>query len=146
MSAAPSLLDRLTGGRGAQLARYSVVSIVSLATHQIVLLGLVLAGMPGFAANALAATAGAVPAFVLNKRWTWGDDSKARWRQEVLPFWVLTLLGLVSSTVLVGVVDARTDVTLYVSIASIMGYGLVWVAKFLVLDRLLFAPPAPAAA
>jgi putative flippase GtrA len=140
MSITPTaVLDRVSGGRGHKLLRYSAVSVIGTAIHQTVLLVLVLAfDVRGFVANAVAASVASVPAFILNKRWAWGRDSRTHFRREVLPFWVFTLAGLVLSTLLVYWVEGWTDRTLFVVLASIGGYALLWVAKFLFLDQVMF--------
>ena len=134
-----ALLDRVSGGRGDKLLRYSAVSIIGTLIHQTVLLSLVLIGdVRGFVANAIAASVASVPAFILNKRWAWRHDSKTHFRREVVPFWIFTLAGLVLSTLLVYWVESWTDRALLVSLASIGGYALLWVAKFLFLDQVMF--------
>ncbi len=134
-----SVLDRASGGRGTQLLRYAGVSVVGVGVHQAVLVGLYLAAdVRGFVANAVAASIASVPAFVLNKRWAWGHDSRADWRREVLPFWLFSVAGLILSTVLVYAVDHYTDRAVYVSAASLAGYGLLWTAKFAFLDSVMF--------
>lgn len=134
------LLDRVTGGRGLKAVRYSMVSVVGVAVHQVVLLtGYVLVGMSGISANLLAASVAAVPAFLLNKRWVWGRGDRTRLRREVLPFWGFTVAGVVLSTAFVGLADAWTSSPLLVAGASIAGFGVLWVAKFLFLDAWMFA-------
>ena len=92
--------------------------------------------------NVMAVMLTSVPVFYLNKRWVWGQQGPAQMRREVLPFWGFTLLGLVVSTVLVTIVDNYTDRTWPVLLANIGGFGLVWVAKFLFLDSVVFARAA----
>jgi putative flippase GtrA len=134
-----SLLDRVTGGRGVKAIRYSMVSVVGVGVHQIVLItAYALIGMRGVSANVLAASIAAVPAFLLNKRWVWGAGGGAHFRREVLPFWAFTIAGLLVSTAFVALADAWTESTVAVSLASIAGFGVLWVAKFLFLDQIMF--------
>ena len=135
-----ALLDRVTGGRGLKAMRYSMVSVVGVAVHQLVLLtALLVADLGGVAANVLAATVAAVPAFLLNKRWVWGRSSKAHWAREVLPFWIFTILGVLVSTAFVWMAEAWSDSAIVIAGASIAGFGVLWVAKFLFLDGWMFA-------
>ncbi|MDP1819662.1 MAG: GtrA family protein [Acidimicrobiales bacterium] len=142
MASSPAaLLDRLTRGRGEKALRYSAVSVVGIITTQTLLV--LLAGIMNIqpvTANVLAVTISAVPVFLLNKRWVWGRQGRARMRREVLPFWGLTLVGLLLSSGLVAVAHEHSDRTIWVMIANISGFGLVWVAKFLFLDAIVFAP------
>jgi putative flippase GtrA len=134
-----SVLDRVTGGRGVKAIRYSMVSVVGVGVHQVVLLtAYAIMGMRGVTANVIAASVAAVPAFLLNKRWVWGAGGGAHFRREVLPFWAFTIAGLLLSTAFVAVADAWTESALFVAGASIAGFGVLWVAKFLFLDQVMF--------
>jgi putative flippase GtrA len=138
-SSLTTLLDRLTGGRADKLVRFGTVSVVGIVLTQALLL--VLHGVMNEAAelaNVLAVSLSSMPVFMLNKRWVWGRGGPASVRRELLPFWGFTLLGLVLSTVLVSVVDDRTDHTWPVMLANIAGFGVVWLAKFLFLDAVVF--------
>lgn len=57
-------------------------------------------------------------------------------RGEVLPFWAIALVGLVVSSLTAEAADRLFDHPLMISVGSIIGYFVVWVAKFLLLDRL----------
>jgi hypothetical protein len=59
---------------------------------------------------------------------------------EVLPFWGINLVGFVFSSLTVAVVGSWTDNSLVVNFARLFAWGIVWVFKYLVLDRYLFAP------
>ena len=109
-----ALLDRLTRGRGEKALRYSAVSVVGVVITQTLLV--LLAGILNITpvvANLIAVTTSAIPVFLLNKRWVWGKGGRARVRREVLPFWALTLLGLVISTVLVAIAHEYSDRTIW---------------------------------
>ena len=139
ISGAIELLDRLTGGRAEKLIRFGTVSAVGIVITQLMLL--ILHGVMNegaTVANVLAVSISAIPVFFLNKWWVWGRSGRAHLRREVLPFWGFTLLGLLLSTVLVAVVDDRTDKTWPVMLANIAGFGIVWLAKFLFLDQVVF--------
>jgi putative flippase GtrA len=88
-----------------------------------------------------------IPSYHLNRRWTWGKrDASDLWR-EVMPFWLLSFAGLVLSTLAVAATDVwlhgahlgepmRTGVIL---VAHLSGFGLLWIAQFVLLDRVLFS-------
>lgn len=139
IAAATDLLDRITRGRAEKLIRFGTVSVVGIVITQVLLV--VLYGImneTAEVANVLAVSISAVPVFILNKRWVWGRSGRAHLRREVLPFWGFTLLGLLLSTILVALVDDRTEATWPVMLANIAGFGLVWIAKFLFLDAVVF--------
>lgn len=137
-----AVLDRVTGGRGALAIKYSMVSVVGVTTTQSLLLLFVeiLDRDPTWS-NVVAVSLTAVPVFVLNKRWVWSRDGRISVRREVLPFWLFTLAGLALSTGLVALATRYSDATLLVMAASLGGFGLLWVAKFLFLDQVMFAVP-----
>jgi len=35
-----------------------------------------------------------LPSYNLNRRWTWGKSGKSHWRKEILPFWIMSSLGI----------------------------------------------------
>jgi putative flippase GtrA len=124
-----------------KLLRYAAVSGVSVAVTQTLLVGLHLRlGWSPTTANVWAVALGAAPAYVLNRRWVWrveGDHSLTR---EVIPFWATAFAGLLLSTIVVGVASGHNASPLVANVANLSAFGSLWVAKYLFLDRLLFAP------
>ena len=140
MPSPTELLDRITRGRAHKLLRYSGASVFGVVLTQVLLV--LVHGVLNWEAelsNLLAVMLTSIPVFYVNKRWVWGQQGPAQMRREVLPFWAFTLLGLVLSTILVIVVDNYTDRTWPVLLANIGGFGLVWIAKFLFLDSVVFS-------
>lgn len=136
---------------GRKGARYAAVSVVSITITETVL-AITFGGLGWEArlANLVAFVSGGVPAYVLNRRWTWRKTGRSHLTREVLPFWVLAFLGLALSTLAVGVADdaaaeltdSRRLQTVFVVAASLAAFGTVWVAKFFAFDRLLFGEDA----
>ena len=134
-----ALLDRVTGGRGALAIKYSMVSVVGVTLTQVLLVVFVeLLDLNPTRSNVVAVMITAVPVFFLNKRWVWNVDGRVSIRREIVPFWVFTAAGLALSTLLVSVAEDISDSTLLVMAASIAGFGILWVAKFLFLDQVMF--------
>ena len=95
--------------------------------------------------NFIAVTLMSVPVFLLNKHWVWGKRGRAHMRREVLPFWLFTVAGWLLSTLMVILVvkatrtDANPDGNKYaVQMANIVGFGILWVLKYLFLDKIMF--------
>jgi putative flippase GtrA len=139
--------------RARQLVRYGSVSIIATTTSLAVLVALVATNtVTPVVANVIATFAGMVPSFELNRRWVWRARGRPSVRRQVVPFVALSLAGLALSTVTVHVAAAvtadwsRATATVAVVAANLGAFGLVWVAQFVILDRLLFrhrpAPPA----
>ena len=131
------------------LLRYSAVSIAVVAVDQVVLY--VCFGILDWSttqANLFAFALLTGPAFLVNRRWVWGDSSAgSRLMTQVLPFWLLGIAGLVLSMWATGVVAARSAgmadrhvQALFVNVASVAAYGLVWGVKFVVLTTFVFKP------
>jgi hypothetical protein len=56
-----------------------------------------------------------------------------------VPFWVMSFLGLLLSTVAVVWLERRyPDDKLLANVGNMLGFGVLWIAKFFVLDRVLF--------
>lgn len=134
-----AVLDRVTGGRGALALKYSMVSVVGVTLTQVLLVLFVgILDKDPVGSNVAAVSLTAVPVFFLNKRWVWNHDGKISFRREILPFWVFTLAGLLLSTGLVALVHRMSDSQLLVMGANLSGFGVLWVAKFLFLDQVMF--------
>ncbi len=122
-----------------------ITTVISLTTLVAASVGL---GLAAWMANVLATAVATVPSYHLNRRWTWGKrDASDLWR-EIMPFWVLSFAGLVLSTIAVALTDSLTHGahlgspmfhTALILIAHLSGFGLLWVAQFILLDRVLFA-------
>ena len=54
--------------------------------------------MPAVAANVVANVVATVPSYVLNRRWVWGRGGRSHFWREVMPFWVLSFIGLAFSS------------------------------------------------
>lgn len=123
--------------------RYSMVSAVCVAVSQLVLIVCnAVLDWSAVPSNVTAVSIGAIPSYILNRAWVWGKRGPSHLWREVVPFWAFALLGLVFSTLLVHLAASWNDSTIVVSLANLSGFGLLWVAKYLFLDALLFAVPA----
>ena len=89
--------------------------------------------------------------FELNRKWAWGKSGKSHLWREVVPFWALTLVGFLGSTGTVQIVDSMCQhhhITgllraLAIMGASLFAYGVVWIVKFVIFNRLVFAGDSP---
>src|SRR5215472_10350621 len=121
-----------------------ITTVISVTTLAATTAGL---GLQAWIANVLATAVATVPSYHLNRRWTWGKrDASHLWR-EVMPFWALAFAGLVLSTIAVALSDSWLHSarlgdpwrTLVLVVAHLSGFGLLWVAQFVLLERVLFA-------
>jgi len=132
-----------------QLIRYGAVSAIATTTSMIVLGGLVLTRtVTAGWANVIATAVGTVPSFELNRRWVWRRRGHRSAWAEVVPFTVLSFAGLAISTWTVHIAATWADAAalsdaaraIAVEAASVAAFGTLWVAQFVLLDRVLFRP------
>jgi len=141
-----ALLAHARTDAGKRAIRYSATSLIGVGITQV----LIVIFLNGFAMSEIRSNLSAimltsVPAFALNKYWVWGKRGRAHMRREVLPFWAFTVAGWALST---GAVAAVSHVgepqsvtrTLSVMAASIFGFGVLWILKYLFLDKIMFGP------
>ena len=122
-----------------KLLRYSGVSVVAVTVTQGVLwLGLAVLRWPALMANFVAVTIGAVPAYLMNRSWVWGRTNSHSVREEILPFWIYSLVGLAVSTACVALADAWFTSTGLLMLANLLAFGTLWLGKFFVLETILF--------
>lgn len=130
-----------------RVLRYSAVSAISTSVS-LTVLGVLVATRAVTAgwANVIATAVATVPSFELNRRWVWAKQGPRSLHKEAAPYFALTFVGLGISTLLVsvatGVASAhhvdnatRTAVALC---ANLVGFGSVWVAQYVILDKVLF--------
>jgi putative flippase GtrA len=129
------LIDRY----GGKALRYSSVSFVGIVLTQALLVlfykGI---GWDAWVSNFVAVMISTFPVYLLNRAWVWHKHDAHSLTREVLPFWGMSLLGLVLSTVGVGIVSKYTDSALAASATSVASFGVLWVGKFILLEKVLF--------
>jgi putative flippase GtrA len=122
-----------------KFVRYSIASAVAVVVGQSALwffkLGLDWHGVP---ANLASVALGSIPNYTINRYWTWQQRGRNRLWGEIVPFWVMALLGTILSTVFVAYAERQWGTALAVSLAQIAGFGTVWFARFLVLDKVMW--------
>ena len=138
-----SLAQRITRCMSVSVVT-TVISLFTLATATAVF------GMTAWVANVIATAVATVPSYSLNRRWTWGRTGASDPLREVVPFWVLSFSGLALSTISVAATDtwaagahlAPPVHTVTLLVAHLSGFGILWVAQFILLDRVLFGSDA----
>ncbi len=138
--AVTSALQRLRAEHGPKALRYCGVSVVNVMVALSVLAvchGVL--GWPAVGSNLAAWMVGTVPAYLLSRAWVWQRRGPHRLGGEVLTFWVMALVGLVLSSLAVGIIERLSDSTLLVVAGNLGAYGCVWVAKYVFLDQVLWS-------
>lgn len=140
-----ALLDHARSEVGRKQLRYMGVSVVFVPIGQVLIqvLGSVFDGNFTLA-SIVAAAILTIPNFFANKLLVWKDTSKDNLRTQVIVFWVAAMLGVSLATGLTYVVQQMTEDSsslvqrISVFVAQMTGFGIVWVGRYLVLDRWLF--------
>jgi putative flippase GtrA len=133
----------------AKLWRYGTVSVISTVTTLVLLYLFFRVGHVSVLwSNVAATTIATLPSYYLNRNWAWGKSGKSHVTREVVPFWVIAFIGLVLSTWAVDAADhfAKHDLktghfaeTLIVLGANFATYAVIWVGKFILFNKVLFA-------
>ena len=154
----PSLTRRVSALRESEhfgrLWKYASVSIIATLVTQVVLLVSfdVLHVSTATVCNVIATVVASVPAYYLNRTWTWGKSGKSNVWREVVPFWAVAFVGLVLSTVAVGVAAHNYDrittshigKAIIINFANLSTYGCIWVGRYFIFNKFMFGSPAPA--
>ncbi|MGH8997566.1 MAG: hypothetical protein ACRDYB_16315, partial [Acidimicrobiales bacterium] len=83
-----------------------------------------------------------------NRKWAWGKGGRSHLMKEVVPFWALAFASIAFS--IVGASIARTlghdwhlhhfEQTVFVLAANIMSFGIWWVLKLLLFNKMFAIP------
>ena len=132
-------LQRLRAEHGLKALRYCGVSVVnvSVGVGVLAVCHAVLA-WPAVGANLAAWMVSTVPAYLLSRAWVWQRSGPHRLGGEVLTFWIMALVGLALSSLAVAVVEHYTERTVLVAAGNLSAYGVVWVAKYVFLDQVMW--------
>ena len=121
-----------------RLIRYGLASCVVAPTTLVLLYVLhSAAGWEAWHANLLSVSVGAVPAYLIDRYWVWSRTGRNRLWGEVVPFWVITVVGAAASTVAVDAAS-RWDNSGLIVLMNVGTYAALWLVKFFILDRYLW--------
>jgi len=127
------------------MSRCLVVSVGTTLLSAAVLVALALgAGVPAGSANVIAVCCGIAPSYFANRHWVWGRSGRGDLVREIVPFWLLSIAGLVASTIAVSVVASAVASwstsarAMALPLANLSVFGALWFLQFALLDRVLF--------
>src|SRR5215204_40387 len=122
-----------------KLAKYSTASVAGVLVGQATLIfALEVLGWAAMPANLASVTLGCIPNYTINRYWTWQQSGENRLWGEVVPFWSMAILGAILSMLAVAYADRTWGGTFAVAVANLSGFAVLWVAKFFVLDKLMW--------
>jgi putative flippase GtrA len=135
---------------GRKLIRFTSVSVISTIVSQglIFILYGITRWMGVVEATVVANTLATIPAYNLNRRWTWGKHGRSHVMKEVVPFWAMSALGIAGSFFmsLLARHVVRTHHfphavnTLIVMVASLLAFAIFWVLKLMLFNRIFHVP------
>ncbi len=138
-------MDHARSEQGRKQIRYAAVSVVFVPIGQILIqvLGALVFDRDYTKASIVAAAILTVPNFFANKYLVWKNTAKDNLRTQVVVFWVAAMLGVAAATGLTYLVEQQFHnegavEALAVFCAQLVGFGIVWVGRYLILDRWLF--------
>jgi putative flippase GtrA len=132
-----------------KVMKYALGSGVALATSVIVFALLLTAGVSTTIDSVAAFVAGAVPNWILNRRWAWQRTGQVEVAREVIGYIVVSVLALIAASAATGAVqdfvrDRSNNVThglhtILITGAYVLVQALLFVVKFVIYDRWVFA-------
>lgn len=145
-----ALMDHARSDEGRKQLRYAAISLVFVPVGQVLIQILAATVYKGNANNFTYAsiTSAAVltfPNFFANKYLVWKATSKDNLRTQVIVFWVAAMLGVSAATGLTWLVEQQVHnkvsgavEAVAVFVAQLVGFGIVWVGRYLILDKWIF--------
>jgi putative flippase GtrA len=121
-------------------AKYSASSVIATVVSQLAFALCYWFGAAAIVATLVAWIAGAVPNYVLNRRWTWGRSG------QKLPYTIIVVGSAVTAAVVTSVtdhlvqpLDSHAWQTVLVTGSYLGTYAVLFIVKFVLFDRLVFA-------
>jgi putative flippase GtrA len=138
---------------GLKVVRYTLVSVISALTSLVILTIVygVLRLWGEVVSTLFANVMAGIPSYILNRRWVWGKSGRSHIWREIVPFWVMSISGIGFALYTASLAHNYADThhlhhlarTILVVGANIAAFGILWIIKFLILNR-LFAEIADA--
>ncbi|MBB6565486.1 hypothetical protein HPO96_16010 [Kribbella sandramycini] len=127
-------------------AKYSASSVISTAVSQVAFAICYWFGLLPLLATVIAWVAGGIPNYVLSRRWAWGR------RGQMLPYAIIVVGNAAIAALVTSLtdhaaqawIDSRFWQTMVVSGSYFATFAALFVVKFWLFDRWVFADPAPA--
>lgn len=127
--------------------RYTAASVIAGVISELVFLVTYWFGAAPFVASVVAFVAGAVPNYLMNRRWAWRRTDTPHPVRETLPYAVIIVVTALAAILVTTLADRWVDthvdshgLRVFLVAAAFLGtYGVMFVLKFVLFDRLIFA-------
>ena len=130
-----------------KITRYAIGSVAALATSVVVFAVLYVLHVGTTVCSIAAFLAGALPNWVLNRRWAWKIQGKVNFWREVFAYVIISVLVLVASSAATGWMQDRVNGiapghglrVILVTAAYVAVQAFFFAAKFVVYEHWVFA-------
>jgi putative flippase GtrA len=137
----------IASAHGVKITRYALGSAVALATSVVVFALLYVMSVNTTTDSILAFFAGAVPNWILNRRWAWERDGKVEVGREVIGYAIVSLLAVLASSLGTGwaqqqvrSIPAHHGIrVLLVTGTYVLVQALLFAVKYVIYDSWVFA-------
>jgi putative flippase GtrA len=127
-----------------RLTRYGVTSLVCLGVSEATLLVLYAFGVNASLAALAANLTGILPSYLLSRYWIWPEADRRRVGRQVVFYWGISIAAMLVTSVATGVVASRAPVGAlhlpFVGVGYLLISVVLWVAKFILYQRVIFTP------
>jgi putative flippase GtrA len=132
---------------GGRVTRYTIGSIIAAATSAVVFALVFMLGASTTVCSTVAFIAGAIPNWVLNRRWAWRVTGRVALGREVLAYIVISVLSLLASSLATSwahgqarsITDDHATQAILVSAAYVAVFAILFVGKFVVYEVWVFS-------
>jgi putative flippase GtrA len=130
-----------------KITRYAIGSVIALGTS-IIVFAILYVLDPNTTLDSIAAfVAGAIPNWILNRRWAWQISGQVAFLREIVGYVLVSLLALVCSSAATGWTQSQVQGipahhglrVLIVTASYVAVQALLFVAKFVVYERWVFS-------
>jgi putative flippase GtrA len=142
------LLRRFTRSAGAvKLTKYAIGSVVALVTSVVVFAVMDWIGIRTGIDSAAAFVAGAIPNWILNRKWAWKMEGRVEWMREILAYTIISVLVWAASTWATGntqnwtthhVASGSGLRVIITTAAYVFVQAVFFVVKFVIYDKWVF--------
>jgi putative flippase GtrA len=130
-----------------KIARYAIGSVIALLTSVVVFAVLYVLGVGTTACSIAAFLAGAIPNWILNRRWAWKISGQVAFLREIVGYIAISLLALVGSSAATGWTQSQVQTipahhgirVILVTASYVAVQAILFAAKFVVYEHWVFA-------
>ncbi|HEY6538951.1 MAG TPA: GtrA family protein [Candidatus Dormibacteraeota bacterium] len=127
-----------------KMLRYAITSGVSTGISEVTLLALYANGFLGATGSSVVANlAGTIPSYLMSRYWIWPEADRSGTARQMGLYWATAAVSLVLSAAGTSMAAAHAPAghgahVIVVGVAYVGTYAVLWVAKYLVYQHLVF--------